>query len=235
MSAATVEKTAARRRAAAAPMTLAQATDVAITELSKAIDLMVSAQRASEDGHHLDRALRVAEEIALDVMGWMDHGQRSPGEWMDRMFDCQAVLRCASLDPSELASTLAASQAAEAVDRATAVLDQPLAGVAPRAAATVAEQQPLAAALPAERRILAFDAYHQITGLADGLQKILNEHGATTGCTDEAQLHLGIVARINLLADVIFHAARLDGTDGSGWGDWDDLVKLRRVFEGRMP
>lgn len=234
MSTATLQKPSARKRTRG-PITLAQATDAAMTDLSQAIDLIASARSTADTGHYLERTLRMAEEIALTVMGWLDHGEEDRDTWMDRLYDCQSLLMCAVAYNESPASTLLSQQAAKLLDKITDDLGQQFAGEAPRAAATVEEQPAQAAALSAERRILAFDAYHQITGLADGLQKILNEHGASTGCTDEAQLHLGIVARINLLADVIFHAARLDGTDGSGWGDWDDLVKLRRVFEGRMP
>ncbi len=230
MSAATLEKPAARR-ARPVQTTLAKATDAAMTELSKAIDLMVSAQRAAEDGHHLCRALRVAEEMALEIMGWMDHGQRGPGEWMNRMFDCQAVLRCAALDPSEPASTLAASQAAEAVDRATAVLDQSSAGEVPRAAATV-EPPAMAEDLGARRR-LAFNAYYQQSDLISGLKELLEEASKHPGLKN-GQMHVGIVSRIELLANIIFHAARLDGDDGTGWAHWDELGNLQRAFDGGL-
>lgn len=230
MTAATITKKPVKVPApavAVAPMTLAQATDMAMTELSKAVDLMVSAQRAAEDGHHLDRALRVAEEIALEVMGWMDHGQRGPGEWMDRMFDCQAVLRCAALDPSEPASTLAAAQAADAVDRATAVLDQPFADEKPRAAATVEASAP-AEDLDARRRV-AFDAHYEMVSLADGAKKLL-----ATECNEDTIKYTGILSRIELLGHIVFHAARLDGSDGTGWGEWDDLDRLKRAFNGGL-
>lgn len=104
--------------------------------------------------------------------------------------------------------------------------------------ATITLERPAAPLAPAEdldaRRALAFDAYHQITGLTAGLKKLLAAQGSTTGEIDEAQMQLGIVSRLELLSDIIFHAARLDGTDGSGWGEWDVLERLQRAFDGRL-
>lgn len=110
--------------AAALSMTLSQAKDAAFTELSQAVDLISSARSAANNGHYLERTLRMAEEIAIDVLGDMDHGRHDRHEWSDRMFDCQSLLMCAAAYNESATSTLAARHAAKHLDHATNVLDQ---------------------------------------------------------------------------------------------------------------
>lgn len=83
---------------------------------------------------------------------------------------------------------------------------------------------------PGDRLGLAFDAYYQLVSMIDACKKLLEAERS-----EETIKYTAMLSRMECLCDIVFHAARLDGTDGSGWGDWDDLGKLRRVFEGRMP
>lgn len=126
MSAATIKKPAKAPApaATAVSMTLAQAKDAAFTELSQAVDLISSARSAANNGHYLERTLRMAEEIAIDVLGHMDHDRHDRHEWSDRMFDCQSLLMCAAAYNESATSTLAARHAAKHLDHATNVLDQ---------------------------------------------------------------------------------------------------------------
>lgn len=77
------------------------------------------------------------------------------------------------------------------------------------------------------RRKLALESVCEIEKLADAVKRLAADH------EDEA-VFSGIMSRIELLSSIVFHAVRLDGTDGSGWGDRDDIKKLQRVFDGRM-
>ncbi|PZP97164.1 MAG: hypothetical protein DI587_18465 [Variovorax paradoxus] len=143
MTATTIKKPAKApaSTAAAVPMTLAQAKDAAFTELSQAVDLISSARSAAENGHYLERTLRMAEEIAIEVLGDMDHGRHDRHGWSDRMFDCQSLLMCAAAYNECAASTLAAQHAAKHLDHATDVLDQSFPDETPKGLATV--EQPV--------------------------------------------------------------------------------------------
>ncbi|KQP43947.1 hypothetical protein [Pseudorhodoferax sp. Leaf274] len=127
MTAATIKKPAKAPATvvAAEPMTLAQATGVAMTELSQALALIASARSTAQPGHYLERTLRMAEEIGLDVMGWMDHDQEDRNTWTDRLYDSQSLLMCAVAYNEGPASTLLAQQAAKLLDKITDDLGQP--------------------------------------------------------------------------------------------------------------
>lgn len=144
MTAVLTKKPAKAKLAAPALMTLAQATAAARAEVSSALELISSARSAAIAGDYLDRTLRVAEEMATDVVGLIDRGQHDRYEWSDRMFDCQALLTCVEACNDGAASTLAAKQAAKRLDQATEVLDHPHLGRAAQAAAVVSVEPAIA-------------------------------------------------------------------------------------------
>lgn len=230
MSAATLQKPAARKRSRA-PVTLAQATGTAMTDLAQAIDLISSARSAADTGHYLERTLRMAEEIALTVMGWLDHGKEDRDTWMDRLYDCQSLLMCAVAYNERPASTLLSQQAANLLDKITDDLGHQFSDATPRPVASV-EVTSSAEDLGARRR-LAFNAYYQQSDLISGLKELLEEASKHPGFKN-GQMHVGIVSRIELLANIIFHAVRLDGDDGTGWARWDELSNLQRAFDGGL-
>lgn len=79
------------------------------------------------------------------------------------------------------------------------------------------------------RLALAFNAHYELVSLVAGAKQLLETE------SDEGTIkYTGILSRIELLGHIVFHAARLDGTDGSGWGEWDDLERLQRAFDGRL-
>lgn len=73
---------------------------------------------------------------------------------------------------------------------------------------------------------LAFSANFQIEKLAVMLKRTIEEDGF-----EEATAYAGVLARIILLTNVVFHAAKLSGADHDEHHD-NTLGDLQRMFDG---
>lgn len=174
MSAVITKKPGKAKPASPALMTLAEATQAARADLSRAVKLTTSAEDAADPGNMLARTLRIAQDIAEEVAGWMDRGQHDRFGWMDRLYDLQGLLVCAAAYNENPASSLAAKAAAQAIERAMEILDQPHLGMN---TATIERRRTSAGTKnPGDHRASAIATVREITeqaasvwGSADGM------------------------------------------------------------------
>lgn len=80
----------------------------------------------------------------------------------------------------------------------------------------------------AQRLELACQACHEIMKLAEAMQLVNEAHGE-----EEHPIAHGIMARIIVLSEIVFHGAELHGEDPAQWGTLP-MNELRRAFKGAL-